>query len=124
MARSDLVLLSDTLKRALQMSSQSDVDTELCIALTLIEDMLEQPATVTGWQAYKNSDETEGRGPMVAYGPIFETEQEAWDFCKDHGGIMGRHPRNFTWGDWAGCSNWQEYAAKNKYGDIVVRKVG
>lgn len=78
------------------------------------------------WLVYRESDMTEGRGSMVALMELglFQTEQAAWDAINEAGGVMGRHPRNFDWGPWAGAGNWQQYKEKNgHFAEYDVRPV-
>lgn len=59
---------------------------------------------VFAYGVYKNSDQTEGRGPMVCVA-MFSTEELAWKFTDGKRGIMGRLPSSGNWrgeryGDW------------------------
>jgi hypothetical protein len=84
------------------------------------------PETV--WVVWKQSDLTEGRGPMVQQGGYFLTEQEAWDSINERGGVQGSHCRNFTWGkdlpDGGRPQTWQQFKIANGYGgDYDVRPI-
>lgn len=99
--------------------------------LSKVEEYLE-PTIV--WRTYRESDMTEGRGSMVVFGPVYTTEQAAWDAVNDLGGVMGRHPKTgcFPAGECQeyGLDTWQKYNAHFKakgysdaYGDYTVRPV-
>jgi hypothetical protein len=46
---------------------------------------------VTVYGVWKNSDMTEGRGPMVL-DRLFITEERAWEYANGSLGVMGRKP--------------------------------
>lgn len=58
------------------------------------------------FQAYKNADMTEGRGPMVP-DIAFSSKQDAIDYIDRQSGIMGRKAK------------WSQ----EKYGDWVVKEI-
>jgi hypothetical protein len=53
------------------------------------------------WQTYRNSDETEGRGPMIP-DLTFLHEHDAARYIDNQPGVMGRRAKwsNEKYGDW------------------------
>lgn len=79
------------------------------------------------WAVYRQSDMTEGRGPMVVVS-YHATEQEAWDTINTTGGVMGSKPPHaypcMTIPKAERPATWQEYKAKfGRAGDYDVREV-
>ena len=76
--------------------------------------------TRTIYLVKKNSDMTEGRGPMVVEA-AYEDEEAAWAHANEHAGVMGRKPRG---GDWRQCgiSDWTVEALKVITGGVEVVK--
>lgn len=56
------------------------------------------------YAVYRNSDMTEGRGPMVL-DKLFLYEDDAWNYANQQLGVMGYKPRDGNWrneeyGEW------------------------
>lgn len=68
------------------------------------------------WLTFRQQDMTEGRGPLVQFGPAYASEQEAWDAVNNLGGVMGRRPGKncYPMDKLEGVHTWQE--AKERLG--------
>lgn len=81
------------------------------------------------WLIYAQEDMTEGRRGLAPWGDrVFATEQAAWDYINDRGGVMGRHPSRACYPvdilKAAGADNWQKAKATLGYPiDYDVRSV-
>jgi hypothetical protein len=65
---------------------------------------------VSVFEVLRNSDMTEGRGPMV-YVATFTTNELAWEYANSQGGVMGRS----NYGDWRTYSGGRDWDVKEKH---------
>lgn len=60
---------------------------------------------ITVFATYRNSDMTEGRGPMVL-DKVFSNEDDAYSYINKQDGVMGRRPSNFGQKSWDQMGDW------------------
>lgn len=60
---------------------------------------------ITVFASYRNSDTTEGRGPMVV-DKVFTKETDAYAYINGQTGVMGRSPSQFGQNGWAQMGDW------------------
>lgn len=82
--------------------------------------------TLTVWVIYRQSDMTEGNGPMRMIPDVaYANEQDAWDAINDRPGVFGRHPsldNCYPVPELRHAHNWQQAKAIVGYGiDYDVR---
>lgn len=63
---------------------------------------------IIAWATYRNSDMTEGRGPMVL-DKVFIDESDAHAYINQKKGVSDRHPAQFGLTDWqsSGMGDWK-----------------
>lgn len=99
---------------------------EFCAKLAWIVDEIQDPTVPEVLYAtYRQSDMTEGRGPMVQFGPVFRTVDEAWEAVNTLPGVQGSLPSQ-AWrlDKTIPTPTWQAFKfVTGREGDYAVRPI-